>query len=92
MEFGCDVLIFHPGAQDLFAEVDPDNQFSVVYNYPDKGELQPFPTQIRDRETTVAYRANKQLEKMMNDHQSGVYKPWQFREYIPERTYVAYDL
>lgn len=83
MEFGCDVVIFHPGAQDSFAEIDSDNQFSVVYSYPDKGQLQPFPTQIRDRETTVAYRANKQLEKMMNDHQSGVYKPWQFREYIP---------
>ncbi|MFJ7935847.1 YceG family protein [Sporosarcina sp. NPDC096371] len=83
MEFGCDVLIFHPGAEDVFVDVDPDNEFSDVYRYPDKGELHPFPTQIRNRETTVAYRANKQLEKMMNDHQSGVYKPWQFREYIP---------
>ncbi len=83
MEFGCDVLIFHPEAKDLFAEVDPDNQNSLVYTYTDKGELQPFPTQIRNRETTVAYRANKQLEKMLNDHQSGVYKPWQFRDFIP---------
>ncbi|WP_342511891.1 YceG family protein [Sporosarcina sp. FSL K6-1522] len=83
MEFGCDILIFHPAAQDLFAEVDPKNERSIMYEYADSGELQPFPTQLRDRETTVAYRATKQLEKMMNDHQSGVYKPWQFRDYIP---------
>lgn len=83
MEFGCDVLIFHPDAQDSFAEVDRDNSFSVVYTYADKGELQPFPTQIRDRESTVAYRATKQLEKMMNDHQSGIFKPWQLRDSIP---------
>lgn len=83
MELGCDVLIFHPSGEDLFVEVDRENMFSIIYNYTDTGELQPFPTSIRDRETTVAYRANKQLEQMMNHHSSGIYKPWQLRDYIP---------
>lgn len=86
MEFGCDVLIFHPQGLDSFAEVDQDNQCSIVYEYGHHGDLQSFPTQIRDRQSTVAYRANKQLEKVMNDHQSGVFKPWQFRNFIPTST------
>ena len=86
MEVGCDVLIFHPEGKDLFSEVDKENQFSLVYEYSHTGELDPFPTQVRERQTTVAYRANKQLEKMLNDYQSGVYKAWQFRDFIPSAT------
>ncbi|WP_042345166.1 YceG family protein [Bacillus massiliigorillae] len=83
MEFGCDVLIFHPSGVDQFADIDPTNRYSIVYNYSNTGELEPFPTQMRERQTTVAYRANKQLEKMMNDQHSGVFKPWQFRNHSP---------
>ncbi|MED4402932.1 YceG family protein [Metabacillus fastidiosus] len=83
MELGCDILIFHPKGEDLFAEADRENQLSLVYEYSDKGNLEPFPTELRERQTTVAYRANKQLEKMLNDNEAGVYKPWQFRESIP---------
>lgn len=83
MEFGCDVLIFHPEGKDLFAEIDKNNDYSIVYEYSHKGKYEAFPSQLRERQTTVAYRANKQLEKMLNDHNSGVYKPWQFKDYIP---------
>ncbi|MFS0780480.1 YceG family protein [Bacillus sp. 1P06AnD] len=83
MEFGCDVLIFHPEGTDLFAQIDSGNTYSVTYAYSNKGKLEDFPKQSRDRQTTVAYRANKQLEIMMNDVESGVFKPWQFRHFIP---------
>lgn len=83
MEFGCDVLIFHPEGKDEFAEIDPMDSFTVSYQYAHTGKLEPFPTEKRERQTTVAYRANKQLERMLNDPQSGMYKPWQFREYLP---------
>lgn len=83
MELGCDVLIFHPAGEDQFAEIDANDTFSIVYRYADNGQLEPFPTSVRDRETTVAYRANKQLEQMMNHHGSGIYKPWQLRDCMP---------
>ena len=83
MEFGCDVLIFHPEGKDLFGDIDTENANSIVYEYSHKGKLESFPNELRDRQTTVAYRANKQLEKMLHDQNSGVYKPWQFREHIP---------
>lgn len=83
MEFGCDVLLFHPEGKDLFAEIDPNNTLSIPYQYRHTAKLEPFPTHQRERQTTVAYRANKQLEIMMHDHGSGIYKPWQFRDYIP---------
>lgn len=86
MELGCDVLVFHPEGKDVLIDVDKENSYSIAYEYTHKGQLEPFPTQLRDRQTTVAYRANKQLEMMLNDYQSGVYKPWQFREFLTSST------
>jgi hypothetical protein len=83
MELGCDVLIFNPEGEDEFAEIDPTDTFSIPYRYSHTGKLEPFPTKKRERQSTVAYRANKQLEKMLNDHQYGIYKAWQFRDYLP---------
>lgn len=81
MEFGCDVLLFHPEGKDLFTEIDDTDLLCIPYKYSSTSGLEPFPKEIRERKTTVAYRANKQLEKMMNHHESGIYKAWQFREY-----------
>ncbi|OCA86792.1 MULTISPECIES: YceG family protein [unclassified Bacillus (in: firmicutes)] len=86
MEFGCDVLILHPAGTDFFSDLDRENEFSLPYVYTNKGKLEPFPTKERERQTTVAYRANKQLEIMLNDHESGIYKPWQFRNFKPSST------
>lgn len=83
MEFGCDVIIFHPEGKDEFAAIDPDHDYSIVYKYAHNGVLEDFPSQIRERQTTVAFRANKQLEIMMADHNAGIFKPWQLRKHLP---------
>jgi len=83
MEFGCDVMIFHPEGKDQFATIDPNNHYSIVYKYAHNGVLEDFPTQLRERQTTVAFRANKQLEIMMADHNAGIFKPWQLRKHFP---------
>ncbi len=83
MEFGCDCVIFHPEGREQLSTLDPANRLSVTYKYVHIGPIAEFPTQLRERQSTVAYRANKQLERLMNDHASGVYKPWQFRNHIP---------
>ena len=83
MEFGCDVIIFHPEGKDEFAAIDPNHKYSIVYKYGHNGILEDFPSQVRERQTTVAFRANKQLEIMMTDHNAGIFKPWQLRKHLP---------
>ncbi|KOS71573.1 hypothetical protein AEA09_00765 [Lysinibacillus contaminans] len=83
MELGCDVLIFHPAAVDEFAEVDLTNMFSITHSYTNKTTLQPFPDKLRDRQATVGYRSSQHFEQLMHDQQSGVYRPWQFKDYMP---------
>lgn len=83
MELGCDVLIFHPAKVDEFAEVDPNDDFSISYSYTSQTSLQPFPDKLRDRQATVGYRSSQHFEQLMHDQQSGVYRPWQFKDFMP---------
>ncbi len=83
MELGCDVLIFHPAKIDELAEIDPNDTFSITYAYTNQTTLQPFPDKLRDRQATVGYRSSQHFEQLMHDQQSGVYKPWQFKDFMP---------
>lgn len=83
MELGCDVLIFHPAKVDEFAEVDPTNAFSITHAYAHQTTLQPFPDKLRDRQATVGYRSSQHFEQLMHDQQSGVYRAWQFKDFMP---------
>ena len=83
MELGCDVLIFHPTAVDEFAEVDVGNLFSITHAHASQTTLQPFPDKLRDRQATVGYRSSQHFEQLMHDQQSGVYRPWQFKDFMP---------
>lgn len=83
MTIGCDVLLFHPGGEDQFADLDPAQAFSKVVQHPSKGELEPFPTEKPDRQSTVAYRATQELNDVLFHDGSQLYKPWQFRNSLP---------
>ncbi|MEG0258513.1 MAG: YceG family protein [Lysinibacillus sp.] len=83
MELGCDVLIFNPAGIDEFMTIDVNDTFSVVYQYANKVNMQPFPDKLRDRQATVGYRSSQHFEQLMHDQQSGVYKAWQFKDYLP---------
>lgn len=83
MELGCDVLIFHPAAVDEFADVDLQNMFSITHSYTSQTTLQPFPDKLRERQATVGYRSSQHFEQLMHDQQSGVYRPWQFKDFMP---------
>ncbi|WP_285398016.1 YceG family protein [Lysinibacillus sp. fls2-241-R2A-57] len=83
MELGCDVLIFHPAKVDEFAEIDPTDAFSITHSYASQTTLQPFPDKMRDRQATVGYRSSQHFEQLMHDQQSGVFKPWQFKDFLP---------
>ena len=83
MLVGCDVLLFHPEGKDEFRQLDPEQKLSFVFTYPDTSALEPFPTEKPQRKATVAYRSAKELDTVLHNEDSLMYKPWQFREHTP---------
>jgi len=83
MKAGCDVLIFDPEGHDAFAEIDPDEAFSVKNIYERTIAYKPFPKEAAIQRTTVAYNASKEMDHVLHHEASGLYKPWQFRSFIP---------
>lgn len=84
MLIGCDVIIFHPEGKDLFAEVDPNQEVSLVETYPSTTNLQAFPKEKPERQSTVAYQASREMDSVLHHEGSSLYKPWQFRNHMPE--------
>lgn len=81
VKLGCDVVIFHPEGKDLLADLITEPVFTHCYQ--NKLAAEPFPTEKRSVQTTVAYRASKEIETILNQEGSGLYKPWQLRDYLP---------
>lgn len=81
MKLGCDLVIFHPEGKDGLAGFLEDEIFT--HHYPNKQPAEPFPKERRNRQTTVAYRASREIETILNQEGSGLYKPWQLRDYTP---------
>lgn len=83
MKLGCDLIVYCPDGEDLFNEFDPNEELSFVHKYPEKKPAEPFPVEKRSRKATVAYRASREIETILNHEGSGLYKPWQLRDYTP---------
>jgi len=81
IKLGCDIVIFHPEGNDLLAGLMDEPIFT--HQFQNKQPTEPFPTEKRSRKTTVAYRASKEIETILNQEGSGLYKPWQLRDYTP---------
>lgn len=81
INMGCDLVIFHPNGLDVLAELSIEEIFT--HHYPNIMPAEPFPKEKRSRKTTVAYRASKEIETILNQEGSGLYKPWQLRDYTP---------
>lgn len=82
IELGCDLVYFHPEKKDIFSGLTKLEHLPV-YNYPSSNKLEPFPTEISQRKSTIAHRASLEYETMLQPIESGFFKPWQLREYIP---------
>lgn len=81
IKLGCDVVIFHPEGKDMLADFLEEPIF--VHHFQNTEPAEPFPLEKRTRKTTVAYRASKEIETILNQEGSGLYKPWQLRDYTP---------
>ncbi|KZZ83181.1 YceG family protein [Bacillus sp. SJS] len=81
---GADVLIFHPEGEDVLGSFDEDESLTTIIRLSSTGRLLPFPEQKPVRKGTVAFRASREIEQMLHTEDSLLYKPWQFRSYIPK--------
>jgi hypothetical protein len=81
MKLGCDVVLFHPEGKDVLVGFLDKEIFT--HHFPNKLPAEPFPKERRNRQTTVAYRASREIETILNQEGSGLYKPWQLRDYTP---------
>ncbi|WP_251552363.1 YceG family protein [Neobacillus muris] len=81
ISLGCDMIIFHPEGRDILDGFIQDPIFK--HHFPNQEKPEPFPTERRSRKTTVAYRASREIETILNQEGTGLYKPWQLRDYTP---------
>lgn len=81
IKLGCDLVVFHPEGKDVLAGFIEEPVF--IHRFPKQIPPEPFPREKRNRKTTVAYRASKEIETILNQEGSGLYKPWQLRDYTP---------
>lgn len=81
VKLGCDVVLFHPEGKEPLAGMISEKTF--VHHFQNKQAPEPFPAEKRSRKTTVAYRASKEIETILHQEGSGLYKPWQLRDYTP---------
>ncbi|MGL4623395.1 MAG: YceG family protein [Culicoidibacterales bacterium] len=82
MQLHFDVLIFAPDQTDWLHQFFPDcNQWSHMQKFPNCHEVIAFPTKRRAVVATTAQQASNKLEQLLDDGISGLYRPWQLRNY-----------
>lgn len=82
-ELGFDLVTFTPAGNDALSIAALGGLDHFTHVFPETRVPERFPTEIRKQTATVAYRASKQIERILNHEGSFFYKPWQLREYIP---------
>lgn len=83
LTFGCDIVIVHPKGEDILDKLKLDKELFFQHQYPQFKEPESFPKEERKRTATVAYRASREIESILHHEGSNLYKPWQFRDYVP---------
>ncbi|WP_080845720.1 YceG family protein [Cytobacillus gottheilii] len=83
IKLGCDIVLYNPAGKDPLAPLASELSAALIETYANEKEPASFPTEKRRRSATVAYRASREIESILNHEGSGFYKPWQLREYTP---------
>lgn len=84
IELGCDLVTFTPAGNDVLAITGLERLKTFVHVFPETGVPKSFPSEKSMQTTTVAYRASKEIEKILNYEGTIFYKPWQLRDYVPK--------
>ncbi|WP_102263318.1 YceG family protein [Mesobacillus jeotgali] len=84
IELGCDLVSFTPAGNDPLSIAEQDKLKTLYHIFPNTSDPEPFPAEKRMQTTTVAFRASKEIEKILDHEGTVIYKPWQLREYISD--------
>ncbi|MCL1948370.1 MAG: YceG family protein [Turicibacter sp.] len=79
---GKDILIFHPEGKNILS-LFSDNSLPI-FRYPTTGPVEAVPTIRPMREATIAKKASTELDQILHQEDSFLFKPWQFREHLPQ--------
>ncbi|BDR67974.1 hypothetical protein N072000002_20790 [Clostridium tetani] len=84
-KIGCDVLYINSYSDEAFLEIDKENTYSNIIELNAKSPLKDFPKrEVISRTETIAFKASNEIEEIIYDEESGLYKPWQFENYNVE--------
>ncbi|WNF21416.1 YceG family protein [Mesobacillus jeotgali] len=83
IEMGCDLVSFNPAGNDILSIGEQEKLKICFHAFPEISTLEPFPEEVRMKTTTVAFRASKEIEKILDCDGTVIYKPWQLRDYNP---------
>lgn len=82
----ADVVYFNPTKQERFPFPMELKDYIKTVSYPQKDSIKPIfemKNEIQmQREATIAYEADKEIKEVLNDEQSGIYRNWQFENYL----------
>lgn len=90
-DLGLDVLAFHPEGRNIFMQVKGVSMPRRLY--PRLLDFEPIPPKRALRESTIAKQASTELDLILHQEGSYLFKPWQFRSHIPESVtlHTTYD-
>ncbi|EPY2302639.1 YceG family protein [Clostridium sporogenes] len=84
-KIGCDILYINSHSDGAFLEIDKENTYSNIIELDSKSPLKDFPKgEVISRTETIAFKASNEIEEIIYDEESGLYKPWQFENYNVE--------
>lgn len=80
---GFDVLYINSLEDNIMGDIDRDNKYSNSLHNPIREPVQDYKIRVSRGEvvpvvTTVAQKANKEIEEAVFNNETGIFKPWQF--------------
>lgn len=92
IRIGFNVVFFHPEGKVQLEQFIGKKE-EMIRELPTTMPLMEFPKEKPVRKSTVANRASQELDVLLYNDESMMYRPWQFREYttLPITLKTTYD-
>lgn len=93
-KMGCDILYVNSYGDEVFEEIDKNNDCTKLLKLPQLEALKDFPKEeVIIRQETTAFKASREIGSVIYNEEDGLYRPWQFEEYniYPVTLKTTYD-
>lgn len=79
---GCDILYINSKDDMIFEDIDKDQKYSKVLDFPNRADVKEFPKEeIILRHETTAFKASLEIGSVIYNEEDGLFRPWQFESY-----------